>query len=74
MNLHFCFFPDRRSVSGSSDSEYHHLSNVYGEGVFRAIYDVQCCRTEHSWHSREKVCSDSGYLTLKFFVLWLHEV
>lgn len=74
MNLHFSFFSDRWSVSGSSNSEYHYLSNVYGEGLIRTLYDVQCCRTEHSWHSRGKVCSDSGHLTLKLFVLIFHEI
>lgn len=70
----FDFFSDRWSVSGSSNSEYHYLSNVYGEGFFRAIYDVQCCRTEHSWHSRGKVCSHWRHLTWKYFVLIFHEI
>lgn len=74
MNLNFWFVSDRWSVSGSSNSEYHYLSNVYGEGFFRAVYDVQCCRTEHSWHSRGKVCLHSGYLTLKCFILIFQEI
>lgn len=49
------FSADGWSVPGGSDSEYHFLANVHGEGLSWAIHDVQRYRAQHRHIHRWRV-------------------
>lgn len=47
--------PDRRSLSGGSDPEHHHLAHVHGESLSGAVHDVQRHRAQHGHIQRHRV-------------------
>lgn len=49
------FSSDRWSVPGSSDPEHHYVTDVHGEGLARAVHDVQRHRAQHSHIQRQRV-------------------
>lgn len=59
--------PDRWSVPRGSDTEHHHLANVHGESLSRALHDVQRNRTQRRqvWGWRVKALSFTYFFLLK---------
>lgn len=60
------FASDRWSVPGSSDPEHHYVTDVHGEGLARAVHDVQRHRAQHSHIRRQRVkalCCDINGVT-----------